>query len=139
MISKDVFKFYFENGAWNHQRNRLILSILEAQGNNSSNFGPKSKSRISMEGQDQYQAACMNRKGPTNFKCPKKLIEQKVQVYTGCPRKNARLCSKSSRGHLKGATDTVRWVLKNSGNFQSNEHQKCQRNRASTLATLIMK
>ena len=34
-----------------------------------------------MEGQDQYQAACMNRKGHTNFKCPKKLIEQKVRVY----------------------------------------------------------
>ena len=34
-----------------------------------------------MEGQDQYQAACMNRKGLTDFKCPKKLIEQKVRVY----------------------------------------------------------
>ena len=35
-----------------------------------------------MEGQDQYQAACMNNKGLTDFKCPKKLIEQKVRVYT---------------------------------------------------------
>ena len=34
-----------------------------------------------MEGQDQYQAACMNRKGLTGFKCSKKLIEQKVRVY----------------------------------------------------------
>ena len=33
-----------------------------------------------MEGQDQYQAACMNRKGLIDFKCPKKEVEQKVRV-----------------------------------------------------------
>ena len=56
-------------------------SFPSSQGHNSGYFGPKSKSRTSMEGQDQYQAACMNRKGLTDFKCPKKLIEQKVRVY----------------------------------------------------------
>ena len=51
------------------------------QGHNSGNFGPKSKSRTSMEGQDQYQAAYMNRKGLIDFKCPQKLIEPIGSVY----------------------------------------------------------
>ena len=56
-------------------------SFPSSQGHNLGNFGLKSKSRVSMEGQDQYQAACMNRKGHSSLKCSKKLIEQKVRVY----------------------------------------------------------
>ena len=88
MILKDCFQILFWEWCIEPPKNQINFehfgssSFPSSQGHNLGNFGQKSKSRISMEGQDQYQAACMNRKGLIDFKCPKKVIEQKVRVYT---------------------------------------------------------
>jgi hypothetical protein len=62
---KENLSFFLEGKKKNEHFGSSSFSL--SQGHNAGNFGPKSKSRTSMESQDQAPTACIKRKRPHSF------------------------------------------------------------------------